>query len=214
MRYKGFRFYQTSFDTERPRVLASIDSALMTVERVVDEAVLDTLVVSLNEALDLPNGRQLVMTRFLPDFRLSGSSAVSASGELKNPAVLFEVRNAGEELYHQWSFLKNPFGHVPQGAEYTFQALDIYGFKSDVTYATILEVNKNPGYWLIWIGFALATLGLILAFYLVPKRIWVTIKEEGEGQCQVSVGGYSRKGKDMFSRWFDGWAQRLESRSS
>lgn len=214
MRHKGYRFYQTSFDTERPRVQATIDSARVALERTADETVLDTLLIAMNEPLELPNDTQLVMTRFLPDFRLQGSTAVSASGELRNPAVMLEVQNAGEELYHQWSFLRSPFHHVAANAVYSFQVLNIFGVQTDVTYATILEVNRNPGYWLIWLGFSLATLGLMLSFYVIPKRIWLAVSDKGADKCEVVVGGFCRKGKDVFSRWFDHWVQRLESRSS
>ena len=211
LRHKGYRFYQTSFDTENPRVEAHLDSALIEIKRLVDDTVLDTTFIFMNEPIALPDGSELVLADFLPDFRLDGSRASSASGELRNPAVLLEVHNGGREIYHQWSFLHNPFVHTSPEANYSFQLLDISGFKSNVTYSTILEVKKNPGTWLIWLGFILATLGLVLSFYLVPRRLWVVIKEDDKGTREVFMGGTSAKNPDLFARRFETWVQRLQS---
>lgn len=213
MRYKGFRFYQTSFDSDNPLVEARIDSALIIVMRQTDGVVLDTIYISPGKPLELPDGSKLVLARFLPDFRMKGSVAVSVSAELHNPALQFEVRQDGEELYHQWTFLQSPFHHTSPRATYRFQALDIYGISASVSYPTILEVKKSPGSWLIWLGFILATLGLVLAFYLVPQRLWLVVRERGKGRSEVFIGAFSKKNPDIFSRRFDGWVRRLKTGS-
>lgn len=213
LRYKGFRFYQASFDPERPVVDASIDSARIVIKIQPGDAVLDTVFVSRSRPYILPDGSELHLARFLPDFRMDRGAAISASAELRNPALLMEVRRSGEEIYHQWVFLRPDFPHMasPQAA-YTFQVLDISGFQSSVTYPTILEVNKSPGAWLIWLGFVLCTLGLILAFYLQPQRIWLAIKDRGTGRSEVHLGGSSSRNPNLFARKFEHWIDQIKGK--
>jgi cytochrome c biogenesis protein ResB len=129
---------------------------------------------------------------------------------LRNPAILIEARRDTVELYHQWSFLRPEFPHMPATqADYEFKALKLEGFKASVTYPTILEVNRSPGAWIIWLGFILCTVGLILAFYLPPQRIWAAISEKEEGRSAVVLGALSTKNPDLFARKFDRWIQQI-----
>lgn len=212
LRYRGYRFYQSSFNTEKARVTASIDSAVIQI-LTPDGAVLDTVVISADRPHRLPDGSELILAQFLPDFRIDGSTPTSASSHLHNPAVKLDVRKDGATLYHQWTFLKNPFRHTSPDANYAFQVLNIFGFKGSSVYATILQVKKNPGYMFIWAGFVLATLGLLLSFYLTPQRFYLTIQEGASGHSEVIAGGTTKRSPDLFSQKFDHWVDRLQNRS-
>jgi len=213
LRYEGFRFYQSSFDPDRPVVNASIDSALVVITRKQDGAVLDTTYLSPHQRYLLPDGSALHLCQFVPDFRMDRGRAASASADLRNPAILLEARRDTVELYHQWSFLRPEFPHTPSSqADYEFKALKLEGFKASVTYPTILEVNKSPGSWIIWLGFILCTVGLILAFYLPPQRIWAAIREKEEGRSSVHLGALSTKNPDLFARKFDHWIEQIRGK--
>jgi cytochrome c biogenesis protein ResB len=88
--------------------------------------------------------------------------------------------------------------------------LDIFGFESSETYATILEVKKNPGNTFIWIGFILATLGLIFSFYMVPQRLWMVLSEKADGTTEIVMGGTTAKNPDLFRQKFERWTKRLK----
>lgn len=211
LRYKGFRFYQTSFDTDHPSVISRIDSALIAIKsRDLFEAT-DSLWVQPDIPVALPNGDEMVLSRFLPDFRLDGSSAYSASAELHNPAALIVVNSDSPEHYYQWCFLKSAFQHANPEAHYSYLLLDVAGYAGDVTYATILEVKKNPGYGFIWLGFILATLGLVLTFYFTPQRIWIVVREEEGNRCLVALGGTTKRGQEMFKEQLEKWANNIKS---
>ncbi len=210
LRHKGFRFYQSSFDPEHPVVQATVDSAVLVIKRAADGVVLDTVTLGSDDAVLLPDGSELHLTRFLPDFRMSGGKPTSASAQLHNPALLLTVKQQEQELYHQWAFLKMDFPHTEEQAAYDFQALDVFGVNSQVTYPTILDVNKNPGSWIIWLGFILATLGLIISLYLVPQRLWVVIKKLPDHRAEVHLAGSSTKNPDLFQQKFEHWVKHLQ----
>jgi cytochrome c biogenesis protein len=85
----------------------------------------------------------------------------------------------------------------------------VYAFESKQRFATGLQVAKDPGVWPVYIGCTLMLLGLIVAFFLSHKRIWVYISEE-EGQTRVLVSGSSNKNKVSFENKFDALVEKLE----
>ena len=72
-----------------------------------------------------------------------------------------------------------------------------------------MQVAKDPGVWPVYIGCSMMLLGLIVAFFLSHKRIWVYISEE-EGQTRVLVAGTSNKNKVSFENIFDALVEKLE----
>ena len=84
-----------------------------------------------------------------------------------------------------------------------------YTFESKQLYATGLQVAKDPGVWPVYIGCTMMLLGLIVAFFLSHKRIWVYISEE-EGRTSVLVAGTSNKNKVSFENKFEALVEKLE----
>jgi cytochrome c biogenesis protein len=214
LRYKGFRFYQTSFNTENARVNSSIDSALVVINDPETGEALDSMTVVPDVPYPLPDGSTVLLAQFFPDFRLEGSTPVSASATLRNPAVLLEVWKDGEELYHQWSFLRNPFVHTAPEAAYTFQVNNIYGFKGSAVFATILQVKKTPGTTLIWIGFIFSTLGLLLSFYVIPQKLFLVLKPTDDHHTEVVVGVAANKNPKLFWQRIERWIAHLKESSA
>ncbi len=209
LRYKGFRFYQTSYQKEPS---ADTRSALVVIRRQADGAAVDTINLTPSTPFILPDGSELWWTDFVADFKMDESGRVtSGSHELKNPALLLEVRRGDQELYHQWCFLDPRYKSVHMG-----QPEAIYGFEADLhvheVYATVLEVKRNPGYELIWLGFILMTLGLALSFYISPQRIWVALQDKGEGCSEVYLGGFSSKNPDLFRQKFEHWVEHIKGK--
>ncbi|MFZ5762071.1 MAG: cytochrome c biogenesis protein ResB [Thermodesulfobacteriota bacterium] len=79
------------------------------------------------------------------------------------------------------------------GGEYLFSLRQIY--------ATGLQVAKDPGVWVVYIGCGLMLLGLYVAFFLSHRRIWVYIKPEGSAS-RVLLAGSSNKNRVGFERNF------------
>jgi cytochrome c biogenesis protein len=84
-----------------------------------------------------------------------------------------------------------------------------YAFKSEQLFATGLQVAKDPGVWPVYIGCTMMLLGLIVAFFLSHKRIWVYIYEE-ESKTKLLVAGSSNKNKVGFERMYDTLVEKLE----
>ncbi|HIE33209.1 MAG TPA: cytochrome c biogenesis protein ResB [Thermodesulfobacteriaceae bacterium] len=59
-------------------------------------------------------------------------------------------------------------------------------------FMTGLQVRKDPGAILVWIGFLLMILGTFAAFFFTHRVIWVYIRPHEKGS-RVIVGGYSKR---------------------
>jgi len=84
-----------------------------------------------------------------------------------------------------------------------------YAFKSEQVFSTGLQVAKDPGVWPVYIGCILMLLGLVVAFFLSHKRIWVYIYEE-ENKTKLLVTGSTNKNKTGFENMFDILTEKFE----
>jgi cytochrome c biogenesis protein len=70
---------------------------------------------------------------------------------------------------------------------------------------TGLQVAKDPGVEIVWLGCLLMVVGIYVAFFMSHRRIWVRIQ-----QGTVTIGGNASKNQGAFQQTFDGLADRLK----
>jgi cytochrome c biogenesis protein len=102
-----------------------------------------------------------------------------------------------------WLF-RNPAGRDQQkGEDFTlsFQGLSTREY-------TGLQVTKDPGVWIVWLGSGLLILGLIVSFFFSHQRVWVR-KTPGE----IVLAGTASKNRLAFEKTFRQWADQLRSES-
>jgi len=75
---------------------------------------------------------------------------------------------------------------------------------------TVLQVTKDPGVPVVWIGCALLVLGLIMAFFIPHRRLWVHMSGEKGKPLKVVLGGHTNRNRVSFEREFADVIQRLE----
>jgi cytochrome c biogenesis protein len=84
---------------------------------------------------------------------------------------------------------------VTSGAkEYTVSAKQMY--------ATGLQVAKDPGVWVVYIGCGIMLLGLYLAFFMSHRRIWLYKKNGSSNNPQLWLAGSTNKNKMAFAQVF------------
>lgn len=100
---------------------------------------------------------------------------------------------------------------IPSGEEVTVQRADTeYIIGGKQMYATGLQVAKDPGVWIVYIGCGMMILGLFVAFFMSHRRIWVLLKSE-DGENIVLVAGSSNKNKLGFEKTFANLADSLKN---
>ncbi len=69
--------------------------------------------------------------------------------------------------------------------------------------ASGLLVARSPGKLLVYPGFALLLAGVFLLFYIAQRRVWIELREAGDGRVQVHIAGESNRLHDEFRQEFE-----------
>jgi len=184
LKYKGITFYQSSFGPAgNPQLNLEIT----------DKASGEVREVTVTEGRHYPlsAGYSFAVTGYTDSYGQFG------------PAVEMHV-NTPEGL-HKAPFvvLKNfPGFGGKQDSPFSFALLD-YQQK----HYTGLQVKKDPGVWVVWLGCALLVLGSIAAFTLSHRRLWACIVPAGKGS-KILLGGNAHRNQPAFALFFDDLKQR------
>lgn len=76
-------------------------------------------------------------------------------------------------------------------------------------YATGLQVAKDPGVWIVYIGFGLMLLGLYVAFFLSHRRCWILLQNSGNS-TQINIRGSVNKNKPAFNSFLKELSNHIE----
>jgi cytochrome c biogenesis protein len=68
---------------------------------------------------------------------------------------------------------------------------------------TGLQVAKDPGVNIVWLGCALMVIGLIMAFFLSHQRVWVRLTQGADGRVEVVLAGSASRNRLAFEKRFE-----------
>jgi cytochrome c biogenesis protein len=76
---------------------------------------------------------------------------------------------------------------------------------------TGLQVTKDPGVWVVWIGCGLMILGLIVSFFFSHQRVWVRIPKGPKGE--IVLAGSANRNRIGFEKTFGQLAEAVRSKA-
>lgn len=137
---------------------------------------------------------------------------------MMGPAALIQIQpNKGEKI-HFWVF-QNEEILRKQFPPRMFQSpiLDSSAFKPytfflgglEGRYSTGLQVNKDPGVPIVWLGFFIMTAGFFVAFFTSHRRFWIRLSKEKQG-IKINVAGTADKNRVGLERELKQIATNLE----
>jgi cytochrome c biogenesis protein len=173
--YKGITFYQSSYGK-----LGSHEFTLSDF----DGSNPQPLIIQSGGSAQLPDGSGICLQETTQDI----------SGEepgLSGPAAMVEVHLAGGENKSFIVYANNP-ARNRLSVDYTGGKLLQYNGGEESMY-TGLQVARDPGVWVVWLGCALMVVGIYAAFLMSHRRIWVRV-ENGT----VTIGGNANKNQGSF----------------
>ncbi len=190
--YKGIHIYQSSMgQSGTPRALTFTATPTSGGEAV-------NVMVPLNGAAALPDGENLSILRWVPDYYVQDNEVFQKSDDPSNPAVQLGLTNAQGQTKKLWILYSQLNSTKGQDAPYEFAIKSAAWAKY-----TGLEVSHHPGQMGVWIGVVLMALGLMIAFYTHHVRIWAAIAEDGQGGKLLWIGGTTNKNRDKFKLTFE-----------
>jgi cytochrome c biogenesis protein len=206
--HHGITFYQSSYGTlpeARGKIILSIQqkNAPGPGETVVVDPGSSVYVKSIDRTIKVlgiaPFGMRDPRTGQVQYFR-------SGNDEFVNPTVDLEVYRGKTPLYRT-QVMKVDAGEPSHPEEYVIRYVDYWGARY-----TGLQVNKDPGVWIVYAGFTLLCIGPLIAFFGSHRKIWVRIQER-KGQTVVLIGGSANRNRVSFEREFTKIAEDI-SRAS
>ncbi len=163
--YKGVTFYQTSYGWVVDGVLANLgkETGFSSMER---------------EAT--PVGDDLrIKTLFYPDYTSDASGYPRTRSPLpNNPRVVYVLYQGAKALKYDVAELGEP-SKVNDNITVTFTGYRQY---------TGLQIARDPGIPIVYTGSALMVMGLLLSFYVFPRRTWAMVTPDPRG-CRVLIAG-------------------------
>ncbi|MBU0507785.1 cytochrome c biogenesis protein ResB [bacterium] len=209
LRHQGYRFYQSSYDPDRPRFQAAYDKIQLAVSDSL-AGVFDTLTLISGEETAIPSDTLKVTAgRLLPHFKLGQTGAYSETAEFVNPAVQFTFRGPGGFEQSKWVFLRFP-SHEAGPGRFNYRLATLAGERATEELMTVWEIKKTYGGWILWAGFILGTLGLFLCFYVTHRVLYV----EWIGTNETKVTGLTRKTMHLYARQLDHLLEGLDKKVS
>ena len=177
--YKGLTFYQASYGQAGDPVYQF---------RVKNRATGETVDVMGQQGrhLPLPGGAALIPMGYAESYQNFGPAAQVNidTGDHKHgtPFIVFQNYPQFDER---------------RGGDFAITLLGV-----QQSFYTGLQVAKDPGVWVVWLGCLLMVLGSCSAFFLSHRRIWVSIQplEKGIG---VKFGGAAHRNQPGFTLYFD-----------
>jgi len=116
------------------------------------------------------------------------------------PAARIEVAAKGVAPQTFISFKNFPEMNAQRGDALTF---DYEGTNAKMY--TGLQVAKDPGVWVVWLGCALMVIGIFIAFFMSHKRVWIVVSK---GHARMY--GNASKNQAAFEMQFDAVSEKFK----
>lgn len=189
--YKGITFYQASFGPVRE----NMNSGILVLRLVSSDGKSTQINTNIGGTFVMPgSSAEGRVTNFSPALSFDQSGRpFTYDANLKNPAAYIELTSVGGKPYSGWILKRYPqTWRLPDGSSVEF--LDYWG----VEY-TGLQVRKDPGVLIVYLGCIVMAAGLFITFFMSHKRLWVNVAEE-KGGAKILIGASANRNRAAFER--------------
>ena len=179
LRYKGIWFYQASYG-EAGGAVARVEM------RAAEGSSPEILVLSPNKSVPLSDYGSIRVVDYIENF------------EGKYPAlqVVFEKSEGSPSTY--W---------LPEGRPVTVEgdggSMQLSFVAITTRMYTGLQVAKDPGVNVVWVGCILMVLGIMMAFFLSHRRVWLRLSKREDGRLEAVIAGDANRNRLAFEKAFE-----------
>ena len=177
LQYKGIWFYQSSYGQ------AGGATAQVAVARR-DGTPVGSLAIAANEPVPIDGYGIVRGVNYEPNYQGKG------------PALQVVVEKPGQLSTSFWLIQGSPDRERADSLVFTFGGLSSKMF-------TGLQVAKDPGVNIVWLGCALMVIGLIMAFFLSHQRVWIRLARGTDGRVDVVLAGSASRNRLAFEKRFE-----------
>ncbi|MFC1850567.1 cytochrome c biogenesis protein ResB [candidate division CSSED10-310 bacterium] len=210
--YQGIRFYQSSYGQQ------PFNPHTGSLKLEISDPSGKELIQEIQARMDTPytigseNQKMTVeLVNFVPDFVRDEEGQVhSRSQSMNNPAVQLKIQEDGELIDQFWIFAKFPDINMgkkksPLHFEITFPAGNYY---------TGLQVVKDPGIPLVYLGGIILCIGLFMIFFWSHRRYYIIVEQQDSAGISVVIGAKTNKNRMALRNEFELITQIIQKEGS
>lgn len=200
--YDGVTFYQSSYGMLEQKM----GNGIIILKAIGRDGAPQQMNLRIGDTFTIPGSDvQGKILDFSQALAIDGTGNAYTYGEMMtNPAVYIEFAEKGERKFGGWLLKRYPqTWNLPDGNRVEF--VDYWG----VEY-TGMQVRKDPGVWIVYLGCVLMGIGLYMAFFMSHKRIWVALAD-GKGGVTATIGASANRNRAVFERKVEKLAAFLET---
>jgi len=190
--YKGITFYQSSY--------GNAGDYFFTVSAPDGKNEMP-LTLNGNESVTLPDGSTMHVIEAVDDV----SQFVP---NLSGAAVQVEIHTPRGTTEKVIVYANHPELNINQALEHKSGVLLQYKGNQKKMF-TGLQVAKDPGVWIVWLGCTLMVVGIYGAFLMSHRRIWIRLQNG-----HVTIGGNASKNQASFEQYFKELETKLRNNLS
>lgn len=201
--YRGYRFFQASF--------TSIGRARNITVKLTPAGggQAQDVIIPRDGATTLADGTQIKFAEFRGNFSIGEENLNEDTSGYPNPGAILKVTPPNSPTQTAYAFGAQ-MADIPAAkkpvAGYTYQLAD-FEKASD---QHILAVQYDPGSTVVYIGFVLLCLTLILIFFFSHQRVWSAVEQVGENEFKVVSGGHTNRNQNGFTDKFKSFVRDLQ----
>ena len=201
IQFEGITFYQSSYGTvpgQRIRL------------RIVRQASKNehtTLEAKVGSSFDLPyNEGKFQLVDVKADFMRMGPAVLILVQPKEGEAIRFWVFQNHQMISKQFPGLTERFPKLNPSAfkPYTFILEEL-----ESKFYTGLQVSRNPGVSIVWVGCFLMVGGFMVTFFMSHRRIWVRVLSEKDGRV-IHIAGTASKNPVGLERELEHLSNKLK----
>jgi len=129
------------------------------------------------------------------------SGKIMESNIEQEPILFLKVFDKGSEIYNGTLKLND-----------TVKINDMYFGFYDIKYWSNFYVVKDSGTIFVYAGIGMMISGLIISFFIVPKKVWVEVVNEKDNKAEIYIGGRADKFRSFYEEEFGDILNRIKER--
>lgn len=187
--FEGVTFYQSSYGTALHQAEVEFKDR--------DSGKVHRISMPFRETMFIPETEDRVqVVEYQKDFRTLG------------PALGIALLKKGQESTGSWIIVDRPDFHGNRIQNYQVRVI-----KADTGFYTGLQVKKDPGVWVVYLGFIAMLTGIGLCFYTSHRRVWVCIESNpaGREKTKIVIAGRTNRHPFAFEKDFARLCEGLQA---
>jgi cytochrome c biogenesis protein len=189
--FEGVTFYQSSYGGQPDQV------AIEVVNR--DGSVKGSVTAPFGQKVDIPGVADKIG---IADYQEHHHLPDGSEGGRAVDVHIFPEKGGEVEA---WLLLDHPEYDQRRGGDTYFRVKDLKLKKY-----TGLQVNKDPGEILVWLGSILLIAGIMIAFFMSHKKLWISLRTDNKGRSELTIGGTANKNREAFAKEMEQMIQSLK----